>query len=238
MQQMGMMFIGAVQPLLSNIGPQVIISSSYERPFSATSQKQMWAIRLRDEQAVMQSLAGLFPMMGFQPRDFQGNQIWSPVPGAMIGPEVFSLGMGFGYMFLGSTDSVENAMRQAGAGADGAPRIADEPRFSKAIEQLGDQAIMFGYSDTKKGLEWGEWYLKNLDQILAQQMEAFAQDDPNMDAQVREQMIEETRNSIPAWLRTLPPLDVITDNLGDSVIEFRPTAAGFEGRMLWLRADD
>lgn len=232
MQQMGM-FIGMAQPLLSNIGPQIVASASYERPFSATSQ-QMWAIRLRDEQAVTQSLVGIFPMLGFQPRDFQGNQIWSPVPGAMLDSEAFSLGMGFGYMFLGPTDSVENAMRQAGAGADGAPRITDEPRFGKAIKQLGDQAILFSYTDTKKSLEWGEWYLKNLDQIIAQQMAAFAQDDPNMD----EQMIDAARDSIPAWLRTLPPLEVLTNHFGDSVSEFRPTAAGFEGRMLWLRAND
>ncbi len=231
--------LAGLTPVFENLGPEVYTTTSYERPFSPDSEKQVWAIAMRDEQAVRGGMAGFFPMLGLQARDFMGNQIYAPAQGGMLPADAFAVGMGFGHVFIGPTASVENAMRQAGAG-DGAS-LADDPDFQRSASVAGDQGLAFGYTSTSRTLEWTDWFVRNYDQILEAQFAAqFAglEDDPfGGDDEFREEMLAEMRENMPPFMKDIPPLDIVGKYFGDSMLEMRSQPWGFGGRMLWLRPE-
>ena len=230
MQQMAGMFLAMAEPILANVGPEVFVTSHYVRPFSATSQQQVWAIKLRDAQTASQALAGLFPMFGFQPREFQGNQIWSPGQGGMLPADGVSIGMGFGFVFVGPTVPVENAMRQAGGG--GGARLVDEPAFKQAMRSLAGRGNMFGWTDTRKSVEWGQWMVHNMDKVVMQRLGENAAD---LDPDDRQAVIESALGPFAMFVKGMPNLEMISDHFGDNVFEMHSTADGFEVRMLTLR---
>ncbi len=220
-------------PILANIGPQVHISSHYERPFSADSQKMLFALNVKDGAAIAQSLAGLQGMLGLEARDFQGNQIWSAGGGMIEAP---SIGLGFGRLFVGPTEVVENAMRQAGAA--GGPSLATEERFKKSTRSLNADGMMFSWTDMAKAAEWYDWSSRNMEQIVkAQIAQAFGPDEP-MDDEERQWRKEAEQNAldqIPAWTKDMPSGDLIKKHMGDVVAEMRSTPDGFRGRVIWMR---
>lgn len=220
-------------PLLANIGPEMHVINHYERPFAADSQRTLFALAVKDAAAVAQSLAGLQGMLGMASRDFQGNQIWSAGNGMEGAP---SIGLGFGRLFVGPPEIVENAMRQAGVA--GGPTLAAEEGFREATRVTHNQGMMYSWTDMAKSVDWYDWSSKNMEQIIkAQIAEAFGPDEPQSDEE-REWRMEAERNAleqIPQWVKEMPAGDIIKKHVGDTVTEFRPTPQGFEGRMLWLR---
>lgn len=230
--QMASMTMG---PILANLGPEVWMVERLDRPLSASSKKQVWAMRVRDAAALQQAVAGALPMIGFASRDFQGNQVWSPMPGGFMPADSVALGLGFGVMFLGPTTAVEDAMRHAGA-ADN-PKLADEQPFRDATRALG-RGIGFGYWNFASALDWMDWSGRNIDKVIAERTRAmFGGEDPADDEekQWRDDARRDMLDSIPSWIKDPPPTDVLRRHLGDSVIEASSTDDGFRARSLWLR---
>lgn len=231
--QAATMFLG---PVLANLGPEVCIVGNLLRPLAVDSEQQVWAMKVRDANALQQSIAGVMPMTGFESRDFQGNQIWSPAAGGMVPADSIAIGLGFGWLFAGPTKGVEDLMRQAGA-ADN-PKLADDKAFKQAASALDDKGIAYSYMKVGPSLDWAEWYSKNIDKILAAQAEeAFGTEPPADDEerQWREDAKKSMMDAVPSWMRDPPPMDVIRKHIGDSVLEFKSTPQGFEGRTMTLR---
>lgn len=219
-------------PILNNLGPQVWISNSYSKPLSATSSQPLFAIACKDPAQFNQALQNLGGMLPIQSRDFQGNQLWSlsgglPVPGAAD----YAMGVGFGHVFIGSTATVENAMRQAGA--PDAAGLSKEARFNSAVRTIGGSGLAFGYTDVRQALEYAKWTMDNPEKVVEAQMSSMFGNDPDAEAYKKE-MIEEAKKNQPEWMKEIP-LDVAARELGDTVFEFHIVPEGFKGRSLWLR---
>jgi len=131
-----------VGPLLAQLGPQLYIATTYERPFSATSQKMLVALKVKDEVALSGFLAQQAAAVGLQGREFQGSQIWTMPEGGnpmMPIPMEGSLGLGYGHLFIGATPQVEGALRQAAA--PGGATLASDERFRRVVEERLDVEI-------------------------------------------------------------------------------------------------
>ncbi len=215
---------GPLGALFDAIGPDVHIASWHERPFSATSQKQLFAIRLKDADAMRMSLQQLAPFIGLAPRDFDGNEIWESAQGAIP----ISLGIGFGNVFIGEIENVENAMRLAGA--DDAPRLDGEPRFKIAKHAVDDKAIGYSYADMRTQIEYALWTVKNAKEIRRQQMQEWLdQLDPEMREQFEDQFEDDAEED--EWSKMLakaPPAEVFLKYLGDVVSVIRSNDGGYE----------
>lgn len=219
-------------PILSNLGPQVWFVQSYAKPIDAKSSKMLAAIACKDAAQFNQALQNLGGMLPIQPRDFQGNQIWS-IAGGMPMPGVadFALGVGFGHVFIGETAQVENAMRSAGN--PDAANLNKEARFTNAMRTAAGSGLAFGWTDTKQALEYTDWTMKNPDKVMEAQMAGMFGDDPDAE-QYKKEMIEDAKKNQPQWMKDIP-LDVLARELGDTVFEFHAVPEGFKGRSLWLR---
>lgn len=225
-----------VGPALANLGPEMHVISRYERPLSPTSEQQVFAIKVRDQQAFSTAVQGIMPMLGMQARDFNGNQIYAPGEGGMIPPDSFAMGMGFGYVFMGPTAGVEDAMRSAGA--EGA-KLVDEARFKDAVRLTTGKGIGYAYSNADQTADWFEWYLQNIDRVIEQQVAAsFGGGEPADDEerQWRDEAIKAAKEQIPEMLRDNPPAHLLRKHMGDSITEFRSTPEGFVGKSLVLKA--
>jgi hypothetical protein len=223
-------------PMLANLGPEMHIINKYERPFAVTSPKQVFAMKLRNQQAFTQSLQGLVPMMGLQPRDFNGNQIYAPGEGGMLPPDAFAMGLGFGHVFMGPTSSVENLMRDAGA-ADAA-KLSSEAAFKKAQRLTSGKGIGYSYQKMTENIDWLEWRMKNMDKIIEAQTAAMFGPDGPADEQEREwrdQALKDAKDGIPGWMKDNPPVHLLRKHIGDTVSEFRSTPEGFVGKS-WFMA--
>jgi hypothetical protein len=222
-----------VQPILENLGPDIHMTQSFERPFSPDSQKQLFVIEVKDANILAQTISSTGAMMGLQSRDFMGNQIWSAGAQGM-GVDI-SIGLGFGHLFVGPTPIVENAMRLASNPGDNALSASDN--FKRAAATTG-RGIGFSYSDLRQTMEWADWYMSNMEQIIEKQIaQAFAGiPDEEMDEEWRDQLIEDAKGEIPSWMRSAPQIgDLIVEILGDSITEYRSTPEGFVGTTVMLR---
>lgn len=232
MAQLVQMFIPTIQPILDNIGPQVFMATTYQRPFAGDSEKALSAFTVKDSQALSNAITNLSatptPMgqIPLEARDFMGSTIWT-IPEA--GDE-FALGLGGGYLFLGPVPVVENALRQAGN--PDTPSLARDEDFARAAG-LTRRGIGFTYTNTERSMEWLDWYMDNIDEVVIAQMgDQFQQLDPEM----REEIIRNIREGArPPWMKDFPDSNVITDNVGDTIGEFRSTEDGFVSRVLILR---
>ena len=106
-------------PAVRALGPNVFTMSTIQRPFSASSESQVFAIACRDDMAVNNAVGSFAQEIGAEARDFQGFQMYD---GGFV---PISIGIGGGYLFLGQTEAVENALR-----------VASQPAGSK----IGDEA--------------------------------------------------------------------------------------------------
>lgn len=217
-------------PMLANLGPEMHILTKYERPLTIDSEKTVFAIKLRNQEAFTTALKGVVPMMGLEPRDFNGNQIYSPGAGGMIPADAFAMGLGFGHVFMGPTASVENMMRDAGA-AD-APKLSEEKGFKAAQRLTSGKGIAYSYQKSAEAADWQEWTMKNFDKIIDAQVKEMFPEEPadEQEREWRDQMIKEMRESTPAWMRDNPPFHLIRKHVGDNILEVRSTPEGFVGR--------
>ena len=225
-------------PILAQLGPQVYFVQSYAKPYGIKSSQTIGAIAVKDPAALNQSLSGFAQMVGLTSRDFQGNQVWSMPEGggAIPGMSGTSLAVGFGYLFIGASAQVENALRQAGAqGAGGeAAGLAKEARFTNAVRAIKNEGYAFGYSDFRQMLEYTQWTLKNPDQVVLSHLEGMFGNDPEAE-KYKAEAAKRAKESMPEWVKDMPELDPVFAELGDTVFEVQNTPDGMQGRSIWLR---
>jgi len=102
----------------------------------------VYALRCTRLEAVNSLVAMLGPGIGLMPRDFLGQTIYSG------GDEVpMAIGLGGGWMVLGSDEGVERVLRSIGQ-AD-LPTLADEAAFRQAFAAIpAGELLGWGFSDT------------------------------------------------------------------------------------------
>ncbi|MEM1165130.1 MAG: hypothetical protein AAGI30_02440 [Planctomycetota bacterium] len=199
---------GLVAPIFDQIGPEVYIIEQYDRPYTMESMKITVAIRAKDTDAALESIAQpLEGFVGLVPRDFQGNQIFDAPEG--FGPAGgIALGVGSGFVFIGTTESVESALRQAAN--PGGATLANEEKFEDAARVVPNEGLAFSWSDTRQSLEFQQFVFEEMGEFAAGPFAEF----------------------MP------PKLEMIAELSGDTVTELRSTERGYEGRSIWLRPAD
>lgn len=225
---------GMAAPILDNIGPQIFVTQSLEKPFSPESQKFLVAIAARNPDAIAQQINTLGGMAGLQARDFQGNQIWSMGEGGPAIPGVgnIALGLGAGHLFIGTGPAVENALRLAANPGDS--QLSKDPRFVTALKTLPANGLAFAWADTRQAIEYYDWTLRNMDKIQAKQAEEIFGDDPESQ-EAKKEYLEAMKQNIPEAVRDLPSLDIIAKHIGDSVGDVQVTPDGLRGKFIYLR---
>lgn len=210
-------------PALRALGPNVFTMTNLARPFTATSESQVVAIACADDMAVNNAVGALAQQFGAEARDFQGFQVYD---GGFV---PFAMGIGAGYLFLGQTEGVENALRAASAPA-GAAKLADEARFRQAVAQLPHEGNAYSFVSTKDAIEYSFWQMKNADKIAIEQMRA-------MGFEISEEDEAEWKDDEAAkWTKNLPPAEDVSKHFGDSIMVVRPTPDGFRFTSMTLRA--
>lgn len=237
MANMGMMQAQTMAgPILNNLGPEIYQVQTITKPYSPDSMSQYAAIKTRDEAAISQVITQLTQQFGLPSRQFEGSQIWDIDLGGMVpmggGAGGISLGLGQGYMFIGQTPAVETALR-TGANANAA-RLADEPRFKAALENMAAQGLSYGWTDTKQVVEYLEWMGRNSEQVYRAQLEQVFGDDPEFKDFIDED-VREYRENMPEFLKNIPNLGVIYENLGDLVSETQNTDDGISMKIRILK---
>ena len=228
MANMGMMQAQMMAgPLLDNLGPEVYQIQTITKPYNANSMTQFGAIKTRDEAAVSQVITGLTQQFGMASRDFEGSQIWDIDLGGMLpmpaGDSGFALGLGQGFLFIGQTSAIESALRTA-ANPDAA-RLADEQRFKDAVADMSAQGLSYGWINSREFVEYLEWMGRNSEEIYRAQLEQVFGDDPEFQEFIEED-IREYRENMPEFLKNIPDLAVVYENLGDWVSEAMNTDDG------------
>lgn len=224
--QMSLGFLaGGVGPLLEGMRSEAVVVENIKRPFAPDSKQMFLAVGVKDNDAISDGITAMSPMLGFQPRDFLGNQIWESEAGAAIG-------LGFNRLFAGPSAQVEDAMRQAGqAGAAG---LADDEGFRKATATLRGGGMLYSYQNTRDTYEYALWLAANIKSILRAQLEEMEFDNETIEMIIEEQTAGNPFNDIG-----LPPADLIFRHSGETtVLEAHATDDGFRGRSLTFPADE
>ncbi len=211
-----------VRSVIESIGPDMYVAQTISQPLAVDSQTSLIALRLSDP-LVITNLASTFGgQIGMQAREFQGSQIFEQ---DMAG---LAAGISAEWLFIGQTAQVEDAIRRVGAPGD--DLLSEQDGFKAAASFLKGDAILSQYQDTERTIRFMLWTMQNADKIADAQLEALEIDE-EFKQQIRDARAAEQRN----WVRLLPPAELITEHIGDSVGEIRPTPDGFRGRTYMLR---
>lgn len=210
---------GLVAPVLASMGPAVHVVSTTTRPLSHESNQTTVAIQLKDAAPLTNVIVG-FGGGFLKPRDFEGNQIFE-TDDRGLGVRI-SIGLGFGYAFIGTPAGVENAMRLAGRTGSG---LANKPGFREAAAGFKPGAAAYMYQDMRSTLELALWMLKNPPAPL----------DFDFDAEGRPVRKAAEPPPAPEWTKLLPEVDQWLKYLGDPLAEVRVTNQGIE-MISWYRA--
>ena len=126
------------------LGPEVHVMSRLDRSNGEPDEAQqgVYAVACRDEQAMTGLLNLFLPEAGFEPRDFNGNTIFSAEGGDL------SAGFGGGMFFMGSTPMVEQCLR----GGEGG--LGETAACRQAMAAVGSEPVIgWGYTDLVATLE-------------------------------------------------------------------------------------
>ena len=219
---------GMLQPAFEQMGPEMFVVTSYDKPLSVSSQSVLYAIPVGDELIMGNTLTLITAQMGgmLAARDFEGAVIYEPEGDAFP----LAVGSGFGYLLVGTPRAVESALRSAAN--PGGASLEGEARFQKAVEMLGRDMVLATYMDMAERLAWTRWQFDNELAIFDQMLR-----DQGYPDDLREQIITERERQL-VDRPDLPPVEVLLEVLGDVVSEMRSTEDGFRGRALLLHADD
>lgn len=223
--------VNIAKPALDALGPTVWVVNTLKQPLAADSQMSLIAIDVKDTVAVSNTITFLVGQMGgiLEPRDFEGNTIFAAKDESAGIP--FALGLGFNRLFIGNPAAIENAMRLAGR--TDAPRLATDGSFKDATRPLGNDAVVYSFSDLAQDLRWTYWQMQNAEKIYESMLDrGGAELEPEVKAQIMKDYRERHKN---AWADALPPMETVLSHLGDTVTELRATPDGFRGRVLMLK---
>lgn len=208
--------------IIEAIGPDMYVAQTISQPLATDSQTTLIALRLSDP-LVITNLATTFgAQMGMQAREFQGSQIFEQDMVAMVA------GVSAEWLFIGQKASVEDAIRRVGSPGD--DLLSAQDGFKAAAAFLKGDAIVSQYQDTERTIRYVLWSLEHADEIADAQLDALEIDE-EFKQQIRDARAAEQRD----WVRLLPPAELITEHIGDSVGEMQPTPDGFRGRTYMLR---
>ena len=212
-----------IEPAVRQMGPDVYMIESIQRPYSIESQQGVTVIRTKDAEAVAGVIDTLSMMMGLEARDFQGNQIWSTGEGGFVPLEI-AMGLGSGYLFVGPEDLVENGLRAAGQ--EGAVSIADEESFQAAAKAIDQRGVMYMYTNSVAALPYTKWLKENFaDELRAMMIEEMGEIQP-----WQEEMIADNA----AAMEAAPPVEAIMDHIGNTILEVTSEDDGYAMRMVVL----
>jgi hypothetical protein len=165
-------------------------------------------------------------MSGAEETDFLGNQIFSinigdllPLP-MPISLEM-SIAVGGGYAFLGTTNTVEDALRSV-ANPTNRKRIAPTNAAVSLIPH--DDVSSWGYADMKKSLKIQTAMSNAMSEEMFEEMEAF---DPEMAAEMRKEF--EKQSEIQDAVAK-----VITSLLGKMAWNMTADDTGIDARVIML----
>lgn len=136
----------AVTKAFEAMGPSVWMTSQIRQPISPESVVGNTIIACSNPKAVIPVIAQFGPQMSLQPRDVDGNTIFSSegIP--------FALGVSNGYVSIGDSKQVEQAMRAVGQ--KDLPTVAENPAYKKASKSAGTEPLVgWGFIDVVA--RWG-----------------------------------------------------------------------------------
>ena len=168
------------------LGSRYHTFSTGELPLNTNSVGYLFAIECTDEEAFGNALSLTLPMLGATPSDFLGNQLFTvdfsdAMPMPVPYPMEFSFGVGGGYAFIGTTSTVENALRVI-ANPKGNKVSFDS---NEALSMLSTEEVSsWGYVDLKKSMELQTAMSEAMYEDMFDEMEAY---DPEMGAEMREE---------------------------------------------------
>lgn len=173
-------------------------------PIDFGAKDVMLAISLRDARPLSDTLTGFGQHLQLAPRDFAGGQLFESqfIP--------MTLGVGNGWLLLGRTQRVEDAMRLA---ADqGARAQLDE--LDRALEGVDTRAAFVSWGSTRREID-----------AMYDRFEALPAEAPEH---------EWWRPTREPWMDELPERQWLLQRLGDVVSVLRSTDSGITGfyRML------
>jgi hypothetical protein len=200
-----------VRPALGGMGPGIHVWSTLKQPITAESQSTMTAINVGDPKAVQGLFQFFGPQAGLAPRDFLGNTIYAGDEEFMP----FAAGFGGSYLFMGSTDGVEQSLRGLGQ-KDAGDSIEGDAVFKAAMGPVqGDDLVGYGYTNTILMLEAQQLAMDEIFGVLAEADVALGQDLPgDVDA------------NLDGLFDLLKP-ELLKNYLGPSAWQFRSVKNGF-----------
>ncbi|MBL0870239.1 MAG: hypothetical protein IBJ18_06635 [Phycisphaerales bacterium] len=212
-------------PVLANLGPEVYLVTNIDQPLGPDSSHIFGAAKLSDATPLVNLLTAFGAQAGLKPREFEGHTIYDP-PQQAFGPQI-SLGIGLGYLFVGSTKDVENALRTGGR-TDG-PRLNTEARFKAAGKVTNPESFAFGYTDMAQTIKQQYWLLQNPDLVFESQTRRFR--DMGMDPE----SFGMKKPEKPKWVEKLPPVETVLQYVGDAVLDSYWNEDGLQVRFRYLR---
>ena len=227
-----------MEPMLNEffgtLGEEVISIGSLRRPLDVNSSQNLFAIEARDPEGFENFISQHAPQMGFEPRDFLGQRIYTNedlfggmmmMPGAMA--QSVSIGIGGGYIFAGNTAGVEQALRMMSQPGEESG-LARQEMFRRAIKNLPDgRFASWSYLNLVDQLE----ATFKIGELTAEQM---AREMREMFPEIAEEMAEDDAGN---FLEALD-FDVVRRFIGPAVAEVHATDDGFVGTTILLAAED
>lgn len=174
---------------LNPLGSTFHSFSTGQLPYDAESVGYLFAIECKDEDAFGNALSMTLPMMGATPSDFLGNQLFTidlagAMPMPMPYPLELSLAVGGGYAFIGSTNTVQHALRTI---ANPKARSVSFDVSSDFSSLSNDDVSSWGFADLKKSIELQTAMSNEMSEGLFDEMEEF---DPEMAAEMRAEFVK------------------------------------------------
>ncbi len=150
-----------VNQVTATLGTQIHSASTLTKPITAGSNQMLTAIECTNPTEFENLFASVAAQAGMEPRDFLGQRIYTldgamlgMMMGGMPGAEVpsISLGIGGGFVMIGTTPAVEQGLRATGE--RGAAGLTDNARFRRAMAALSNEPVVaWGYSELVDTIE-------------------------------------------------------------------------------------
>lgn len=218
-----------VRRLCSMLGNEIHTVTTLDRPIDADSQAMVFAVKCTKPLEFENFMAEMGPKAGFEPRDFLGQRIFT-LPGdvmgmmGMPGADDFSIGIGSGFILMGSAAGVEQAMR-AGGEAE-LPTLDSDEQYSRAVAVLPeDPVVAAGYSNT---IDMLEAFIKSARFNIQAQVAEMREFDPEYADEFEAEALE--------GLKAFESIDIdlLRKHIGQSVWFVKSTDEGFIIRSYML----
>mgnify|MGYP001807809805 CR=1 FL=1 len=208
--------------LFGSMGTRVYNVTSATKPYSLDTINSTYALECKDAQSFETALAEIAPMAGMQPRDFVGNRIYS-MGGMMQGGGGFSIGIGGGWVFMGSDQAVEQGLRSAGNADAGS--LSTNANFRTAIAVLpGDSFCAWSYTELVEYVEVMSVEIRESQKMMLDQIRQF--DPEGADEMAREMAEDDPMQQMD--------MELLREYFGAVVSDFKSVDNGFVGKFYVL----